>query len=187
MKPSCPNKQTFTPPTGGNRSSIETQASRGRKSGDNKGKPYGKLSCTSVARVIHSEEAVLSMLNIMTYLGKVLFDTGATTSFISKEFIDAYGLKCKPLDRPISILSARGTILVTQQRLKQVLMIYGYEYYADLFVIHMSDIAIILGMDWLVSHGVQIDCGVNIVTIKNLIREKVMYQGDRNARLEAEL
>jgi hypothetical protein len=63
------------------------------------------LNCTSVAEIIHSEEVVLGMLNIMTYPGKVLFDIGETTSFISKEFIDAYGLKCKPLDRPITILS----------------------------------------------------------------------------------
>jgi hypothetical protein len=66
-------------------------------------------------------------------------------------------------------------------------MICGYEYCADLFVIPMSDIEIILGMDWLVSHGAQIDCGVNTVTIKNTITEKVVYQGDRNARLEAKL
>jgi hypothetical protein len=51
----------------------------------------------------------------------------------------------------------------------------------------MSDIAIILGMDWLVSHGAQIDCGKNTVTLKNPIREKVVYQGDRNACLVAEL
>jgi hypothetical protein len=42
-------------------------------------------------------------------------------------------------------------------------------------------------MDWLVSHGAQIDCGKNTVTLKNPIGEKVVYQGDRNACLEAEL
>jgi hypothetical protein len=51
----------------------------------------------------------------------------------------------------------------------------------------MSDIEIILGKDWLVSHGAQIDCGANTVTLKNPIGEKVLYQGDQNARLEAEL
>jgi hypothetical protein len=66
-------------------------------------------------------------------------------------------------------------------------MICGYEYYADLFIIPMSDIAIIMGMDWLVIHGAQIDCGTNTVTLKTPIEEKVVYQGDRNARLEAEL
>jgi hypothetical protein len=42
-------------------------------------------------------------------------------------------------------------------------------------------------MDWLVSHGAQIDCGENTVAIKNPTGEKVVYQGDLNARLEAEL
>jgi hypothetical protein len=50
----------------------------------------------------------------------------------------------------------------------------------------MSNIAIILGMDLLVSHGAQIDCGANTATLKSPIREKVVYQGDQNARLEAE-
>jgi hypothetical protein len=58
-------------------------------------------------------------------------------------------------------------------------MICGYKYYAYLFVIPMSDKAIILGMDWLVIHGAQIDCGATIVSLKNPIREKVVYQGDR--------
>jgi hypothetical protein len=108
-------------------------------------------------------------------------------SFISKEFIDAYSLKCKPLDQPITILSAGGMVLVTRQRIKQVLVICRYEYYTDLFIIPMSDIAIIMGMDWLVIHGAQIDCGTNTVTLKTPIGEKVMYQGDQNARLEAEV
>jgi hypothetical protein len=172
---------------GGNQPSNGTQASSGRNLGDNKGKSYGKMNCTSVVEVIHSEEAVLGMLNIMTYPGKVLFDTGETKSFSSKEFIDAYGLKCKLLDRSITILSAGGTVLVTQQTIKQVLVICGYKYYTDLFIIPMSDIAIILGMDWLVSHGAQLDCGANTVTLKNPIGEKVVYQGDRNTHLEAEL
>jgi hypothetical protein len=85
------------------------------------------------------------------------------------------------------ILSDGGTILATQQRIKQVLMICGYEYDVDLFVIPMSEIAIILGLDWLLSHGAQIDCGENTVTLNNPIGEKVVYQVDQNACLEAEL
>jgi hypothetical protein len=60
------------------------QASRERNPGYNKGKPYGKLNYTSVAEIIHLEEVVLGALNIMTYLGKVLFDTGETMAFIFK-------------------------------------------------------------------------------------------------------
>jgi predicted aspartyl protease len=91
------------------------------------GKPFGKLNCTNVEEVIHSNQAVIGTLNISTYPGKVLFDTGATTSFISREFIDAYGMRCDELAYPLTILSAGGIILVTHIRKQQVLMICGNE------------------------------------------------------------
>ena len=123
----------------------------------------------------------------MTYPGTVLFDTGATTSFISKEFIDAYGLKCNELKCAITILSAGGTICVTHRREQQVLTICGCEYHADLYVIPMRDIAVILGMDWLSNHGAQIDCGENTVSIRNLDGGRIVYQGDKHTKLEAEI
>ena len=155
MKPNCPNKQTFNPPTGGNRPPASGIASRGRNPGNNsgqKGKPFGKLNCTSVAEVINSEDAVIGMINILTFPAKVLFDTGATTSFISQEFLEKYGLTSSALVRPITIMSAGGNILVTQRRKQQILMICGSEYQADLFVIPMKDITVILGMDWLAKY-----------------------------------
>jgi hypothetical protein len=153
MKPNYPNQSNNIPPAGGNRPPNAPIASQGRNFGRNdagrKGKPFGKLNCTNVKEVIHSDQAVIGMLNISTYPGKVLFDTEATTSFISREFVDAYGMKCNKLAYLITILSAKGIILVTQIRKQQVLMICGNEYYADLYVIPMRDIAVILGMDWL--------------------------------------
>ena len=54
-------------------------------------------------------------------------------------------------------------------------------------MIPMKDIAIILGMDWLSYHGAQIDCGENTVALRGPNRNQIVYQGDINARLEAEL
>jgi hypothetical protein len=53
------------------------------------------------------------MLQILSHPGKVLFDTGASTSFISQEFVDLYGIPCNKLEYPITVLSAGGMILVT--------------------------------------------------------------------------
>ena len=65
-----------------------------------------------MAEVVNSE-AVIGTLEIMTYPGKVLFDTGETTSFMSREFIDVNGLECKMLARPITIMFAGGNMSVT--------------------------------------------------------------------------
>ena len=63
MKPNCPNKQTFIPPSGGNKPANGAQSSKGRNFGGNntgqKGRPFGKLNYTNVEEVIHSDNAVI--------------------------------------------------------------------------------------------------------------------------------
>jgi hypothetical protein len=54
------------------------------------------------------EKTVIGTLQILSHPDKVLFDTGATTSFISQEFVDLYGLTCNKLEYPITVLSAGG-------------------------------------------------------------------------------
>jgi hypothetical protein len=105
-----------------------------------------------------SDKTVIGMLKILSHPDKVLFDNSATTSFISQEFVDLYGIPCNKLEYPITVLSAGGTILVTHLRQEQVIMIRDCIYLANLFLIPMKDMAVILGMDWLDENGAQIDC-----------------------------
>jgi hypothetical protein len=72
-------------------------------------------------------------------------------------------------------------------RKQQVHMICGNEYFADLYVIPMTDIAVILGMDWLSNHGAHIDCGENTVPIREPGGGKAIYQGDKHTRMEVDL
>ena len=79
MLKDCPNKNNGGGKSGGG----------GSKNGNSGGswknkKPFGKLNCTSLEEVINSDKAVIGTLQILTHPGKVRFDTGATTSFISQ-------------------------------------------------------------------------------------------------------
>jgi predicted aspartyl protease len=55
-----------------------------------------------------SDQAVLGTLSILTHPGKVLFDTGETTSFLAREFVEKYGIRCSKLEYPIIVLFAGG-------------------------------------------------------------------------------
>jgi hypothetical protein len=111
MKNQCPNRAAW------GRKATEGGPNRGGNSGGNgagkRSQPFGKLNCTNLEEVNDSDKAVIGTLQILSHPGKVLFDTGATTSFISQEFVDHYGIICNKLEYPITVLSARGTILVT--------------------------------------------------------------------------
>ena len=184
------------PATGGNRTGGG-QPSRGRNFGGNNnnnnnnsnkhGRPLGKLNCTTLEQVGDCEQAVIGTLHILTHPRKVLFDTGAPTSFISKQFIDRFGIRCSVLERPMTVLSAGGTLLVTHIKMEQIITICGQNYYVDLFVIPMKGIAVILGMDWLSNHGAQIDCEEKTVSIRSPDKGRIVYQGDKYTHIEVEL
>jgi hypothetical protein len=145
----CPDRAR----TGGRGTGGGPHRGGGFGGGRNKRPTYGKLNCTNLEEVNQSDKTVIGTLQILSHPGKVLFDTGATTSFISQEFVDIYGIPCNKLEYLITVLSAGGTILVTHLKQEQVIMIRDCVYLADLFLIPMKDMAIILGMDWLEENG----------------------------------
>jgi predicted aspartyl protease len=124
------------------------------------------------------DKAVIGTLQILSHPGKVLFDTGATTSFILQEFVDLYGITCNKLEYPITVLSAGGTILITHLKQEQVIMINDCVYLADLFLIPMKDMAVILGMDWLEDNGAQIDRKEKTMSLRSPGGGRILYQGD---------
>jgi predicted aspartyl protease len=71
------------------------------------------LNCTSLEEANNSETVVIGTLSILTHPGKVLFDTGATTSFISKDYVKKYGLRCQVIAHPMTIVTAGGKLLVS--------------------------------------------------------------------------
>jgi hypothetical protein len=146
--------------------------------GKSKRPTYGNLNCTNLEEVNQSDKTVIGTLQILSHFGKVPFDTGATTSFISQEFVDLYGIPCNKLEYPITILSTGGTILVTHLRQEQVIMIRDCVYLADLFLIPMKDMAVILGMDWLEENGAQIDYREKTVSLRSPGGGRIVYQGD---------
>src|SRR3954463_15365348 len=85
------------------------------------------------------------MLNILTNPGKVLFDTGATTSFISKEFYDKFGIRRAALENPMTVVTVGGNVIVRHIKQDQVILICGCTYFADLCVIPLKGIEVVLG------------------------------------------
>jgi hypothetical protein len=121
MKPDCLNKPPGGwPAAGGSRTVGGGSSAGGRNFGGNNsgkwGRPFGKLNCTTLEEVGHSDQVVIGTLSILSHPGKVLFDTRATTSFISKQFMEQYGIRCSMIESPITVLSAGGTLVVTHIR-----------------------------------------------------------------------
>jgi hypothetical protein len=116
-----------------------------------------------------AKDVVLGMLFTSSHPATVLFDLGASRSFISSTFVAKYHL-------PMSIM--KHTMLVSspggEMRTKHIyptisITIRGVDFLANLIILDSKGIYIILGMDWLRKYDRVILCAKRAVrlTIEN--------------------
>ena len=115
---------------------------------------------------------------------RILFDLGASHSFIVASFVRELGLEVEILEKPLYVRSPLGT------RVSVDLICRGCELEisrilltVDLRVIDISEFEVILEMDWLTAHRVVNDCDHRRVTTYTQDGICVMFQGDKHDAL----
>ena len=95
----------------------------------------------------------------------VLFDSGATHSFISTRLVDQL---CRPgskLDRPMHIILPCGERVVSRRGIRALpLTVDGRKLHIDVIELEIDDFDLILGMHVLEKYGANINCKTNKVT-----------------------
>ena len=89
----------------------------------------------------------------------VLFDSGATHSFVSYEFAKHIDQGKDSMNQTFRIALPSGDILLSNYWIRHVpIVICGRELSVDLIIIDMFDYDVILGMDFLRKYNAVIDC-----------------------------
>jgi hypothetical protein len=98
-------------------------------------------------------------------LATVLFDSGASHSFIATKFVERHDIPSTPLAIPL-VTRTLGSDLLCQLRCSQVrILLSGVVFLADLTVLPSQGIDVILGMDWLSKHKGIISCASKTVLL----------------------
>jgi len=98
----------------------------------------------------------------------VLFDLGASHSFVSSDFMSKHNFKAVTLDKGSYYISATGNNISTNQVVLGVpLGIRDLQFLADLVVLPSVGIDLILGMKWMSGNGVLIDTTTHVVMLRD--------------------
>jgi predicted aspartyl protease len=98
----------------------------------------------------------------------VLFDSGASHSFISSTFAAKYGMKVVTLDDSgYNIRAVENNISTNQLVLGAKIEIGGRLYDLDLVVLPGLGLDVILGMKWMSGNGVLIDTSMRVVMLRD--------------------
>jgi hypothetical protein len=95
----------------------------------------------------------------------LLFNSGASHSFISTAYVEKHNLPLALLKCQMIVSSLGGDMLARQLCPKVNLKIRGVDFVANLIVLEAKGIDIILRMDWLSKHKVLIDCAKKSVKL----------------------
>jgi hypothetical protein len=110
-------------------------------------------------------DVVIGTFSVNDISAVVLFDSGASHSFISAAYVEKHNLPIARLRCQMIVSSPGGDMPARQLCPKVNLKIRGVDFVANLIVLESKGIDVILGVDWLGKHKVLIDCAKKSVKL----------------------
>jgi hypothetical protein len=110
-------------------------------------------------------DVIIDMIFVNDNNAIVLFDSGASHSFIAANFVQKYNLPLSMLNNRMIVSFPRGDMNAGHVFPKVSILIRGVQFLANLIVLESKGIDMILGMDWLSKHNGLIDCAKKAVRL----------------------
>jgi hypothetical protein len=125
----------------------------------------GRVNHVVVEEAQEAPDVVIGMFLVNDTSAVVLFDSGASHSFISVAYVGKHNLPLALL-RSQMIVSSPGVDMPARQLCPKVnLKIRGVDFVANLIILESKGIDVILGMNWLSKYKVLIDCAKKFVKL----------------------
>jgi hypothetical protein len=162
------------------RSASELSASQPRKSFQgqtssptNKGKNkrqvvqvrQGRVNLTTLSELLEGAPIMTGTFSINHHPVIILFDSGATHSFVSAKYGNKIGLDIYPTNGDYKITTPGGKTLSNQICRKVPLQLGSQLMKTDLLLLDLEGMDVLLGMNWMTQHHVPLDISSRTVEI----------------------
>jgi hypothetical protein len=126
---------------------------------------YGKVNHMTTEEAQQAQDIVLGMFLASSHPATVLFDSGASHSFISSSFVVKYQLPITIMKQTMLVSSPGGEMRTKHICLAISITTRGVDFLANLIVLNSKGIDIILGMDWLRKYDGVILCAKRAIRL----------------------
>jgi hypothetical protein len=115
-------------------------------------KKTGRIYYTQVAMTPEGEPVMMGVFLVANHPTVILFDSGASHTFISKKFVEKYCIPCTESREGFIIHSPGGQIFTKEVPFHVPVTLAEWDFPTNMIVLKGQDIDVILGMNWLVQH-----------------------------------
>jgi hypothetical protein len=120
-----------------------------------------------VATTPEGEPAMMGMFLVANHPAVILFDSGASHTFISKNFVEKYSILCTESREGFVIHSPGGQIFTKEVAFRIPVTLAKREFPINMIVIKGQDIDVILGMNWLAQHKAIINTDLRTIKLSH--------------------
>jgi hypothetical protein len=127
----------------------------------------GRLNHVNAAEAEEAPDVVLGTFLVNSMPTNILFDSGASHSFVMENFVDKGSLKPSRNDR-LMIFQIPGSTAKTQLSCRNVpVELHGVQFQADLIILGTKGLDVVLPMDWMSKYQGHIDYTKKAKTVTN--------------------
>jgi hypothetical protein len=166
----CPQQQTAQPSQPSANSRLVKRTFIKRKVPSRS----GQVHFTDAQQVVHQETVMAGMFTIESHPALVLFDSGASHSFMSMGFVERHNLSLVAIPYAYKIRTAGSQMFINTRTNTVSLVFATHTYCLQFMVMPGQGIDVILGMNWLRAYGVVLDMKRRSVELRLLSSEDRM-------------
>ena len=123
-------------------------------------------------------KVVLGMFLVNSIPASVLFDSGASHSFNTSQFVAQHSIPISPMPRNMIVSTPGGEMKASYQCDNVSLKILGRDFWANLIILESRGIDVILGMGWLTTCDAVIQCAKRSVLLTSPTGERIEFAAD---------
>jgi hypothetical protein len=120
-----------------------------------------------VATTPEGEPVMMGTFLVANYPAVILFDSGASHTFISKNFVEKHCIPCTESREGFIIHSPRGRIFTKEVAFHIPVTLVGREFPTNMIVLKGQDIDVIMGMNWLAQHKAIINTDLRTIKLSH--------------------
>jgi hypothetical protein len=148
---------------------------------------YGKVNHMTSDEAQQAQDVVLGMFLTNSHPATILFDFGASHSYISSSFVIKHSLPIATMKHTMLVSSSGGEMRTKHICPAVSITIRGVDFPLNLILLDSKGIGIILGMDWLNKYNRVIQCARKAVKLTKKDGTSVefvaMLQSDQDSML----
>jgi hypothetical protein len=111
-----------------------------------------RIYYTQVATTLKGEPVMMGTFLVANHLAVILFDSGASHTFISKKFVEKYCIPYTESREGFKIHSPGEQIFTKEVAYQEPVTLAERDFPTNMIVLKGQDIDVILGMNWLAQH-----------------------------------